>query len=135
MISDALDDLYETLHDPAVAGEQVTYVSDSGSVVVFAVLEKAAVIPPNMQGLQPGQFDFASSNPKNIDHDFSVMAADLVIKGLPVTPVRGHLIKRTFGGSTKVYELMASTGAGALWEWQDGYDKRMLIHTKFVRTE
>lgn len=135
LISDALDSLYETVHDPAVGGELVTLVVGVKTTELYAVLEKAVLVPPSLLGLSPDQYNLAQPNPKNIDHDFSVLAADYKIDDVPITPVRGHLLKRAFGGSTKVYELMASSSNGAVWEWQDGYEKRYMIHTKFVREE
>lgn len=135
LINEALDYLYETLHDPEIAGESVVYFRGASSVTVDAVLEKATVAPPSLLSIEPGRLDAVQPNPKNIDHDFSILAADLVLSGSPITPQRGDLIKRTFGGSTKVYELMSPTGGGLIWEWQDGYDKRYLIHAKYVRSE
>src|SRR5205085_478198 len=124
MMGDALDDLYATLHREDVAGEWVTlWVDEDSSAPVLAVLERAMAVPPNLQGLQPGQFDLANPSAKNIDHDFSIMAADYVVAGTLLTPDRGHRIKRTFNGTTQIYELMASSSNGAIWEWQDGYDK------------
>lgn len=136
MMSDALDALYETLHDAGIAGEQVTLtVNGQSTTGILATLEKAPVVPPSLEGLEPGKWDFANNSPLNVDHDFGIMAADYAINGTPITPAAGHQIKRTFGGSTKVYELMASTANGAVWEWMDGYDKKYLIHTKFVSEE
>lgn len=135
LISNALDSLYATIHDSAVAGETVTLVVGNDEAEIIAVLESAPANPAQLQGLQPGQFDFATANPKNIDRSFSVLAADYAINGTPITPARGHKIKRTFGGTTKTYNLMANSSRGVVWEWQDGYDKRYMIHTKFVSEE
>lgn len=135
MISDGLDHLYATLHDEAIAGELIEYHIGTASLTLLAVLEKSQLIPPSLIGLQPGQFDLAQSSPLNIDHDFSILAADLQIDGVPILPAKGHQIKRTFGGSTKVYQLAPSGPGNTVWEWQDGYDKRYLMHAKFIREE
>lgn len=135
MISEGLDHLYETHHSADVAGELISYHRGDYSASFLATLEKPKVTPPSMLSLEPGRYDTVQSNPKNIDHDFGVMAVDLVLNGSLATPQRGDLIKRTFNGSTQVYELMAPTGGGLIWEWMDGYDKRYLIHAKYVRSE
>jgi len=135
LISDALDSLYETLHDSDIAGETVTLVVGEDTATILAVLETAPANAPQMQGLSPGQFDFAAASPKNIDHSFSILASDYAINSIPITPAQGHKIKRTFGGTTKTYQLMKSSSKGLVWEWQDGYDKRYLIHAKFISEE
>jgi hypothetical protein len=138
MISNALDFLYRTVHSPAVAGELVAYSNGIASVNVNAVLERAESVPPNLAGLAPGQYDLASPSPLNIDHDFSILAADLVLPAIlggtpgPWTPQRGDTITRTFNGLVSTYQLVAGTNSTAIWQWQDGYDRRYLIHTQFT---
>ena len=70
LINEALDYLYETLHDPEIAGESVVYFRGASSVTVDAVLEKATVAPPSLLSIEPGRLDAVQPNPKNIDHDF-----------------------------------------------------------------
>lgn len=132
MMQNALDFLYSKLHDPTVAGESVVYFSGNDSVTVHAVLEKSTILPLNLQGLLPGQFDFTAPSPKNVEHDFSILAADLVISGEMIIPQQGDQIMRTFNGSTSIYEVMPASQSKPAWEWQDGYDKRYMIHTRLV---
>lgn len=135
MMSEALDSLYETIHDPAVAGELVSLVVGDKITDLYAVLEKSPAAPPVVTGFQPGTFDLAKPSDLNMDHDFSVLAEDYAIDGVPLLPARNHELRREVNGVVRVYVVMASVANGTLWEWQDGYTKRYMIHTKYVRDE
>lgn len=66
--------------------------------------------------------------------DFLIFAADLILEGSQVEPVRGAQIRETVGSETKVYEVMAP-GQEPPWRYSDSFHKTLRIHTKHVDTE
>jgi hypothetical protein len=136
LIEAALDAAYELVFDPTIAGELVTLVRGAQTTAIYAVFLKSKTIPPALLGLSPGQMDTANPSPKNIDHDFAIQAADYRFGGTLADPRQGDRIKRTVSGVVHVFELMASSGTGAVYELMDGpYKKCFVVHTKFVKTE
>jgi hypothetical protein len=63
--------------------------------------------------------------------DFLILAADLMLGGVPVAPQRGDRITETQGDQTFVYEVMGP-GQELCWRWSDPYRRAMRIHTKQV---
>lgn len=66
--------------------------------------------------------------------DFLVLAADLVLAGVPVLPERGDRVRETQGTTTYVYEVMAP-GKEPHYRYSDPYRKTLRIHTKHISTE
>ena len=66
--------------------------------------------------------------------DFLVLAADLVLAGVPVLPGRSDRIRETQGTTTYVYEVMAP-GKEPHYRFSDPYRKTLRIHTKHVAME
>jgi hypothetical protein len=66
--------------------------------------------------------------------DFLVLAADLVLDGVPALPQRGDRIRETQGGQVFVYEV-AAPGKEPCWRYSDAYRKTLRIHTKQVQVE
>lgn len=66
--------------------------------------------------------------------DFLITAADLVLGGAEVLPVRGDQVKELIGSATVIYEVMAP-GDEPPWRYSDPWRKTLRVHTKFVDTE
>jgi hypothetical protein len=66
--------------------------------------------------------------------DFLVLAADLVLAGVPVIPQRGDRIEETQGDATFVYEVSAPAKEPC-WRFSDAFRKTLRIHTKEIGTE
>lgn len=98
------------------AGESVSYFRGGQSVALVAV---------------PGQtvFDEVESDgevrTQSKAVDFLVRPSDLVLDGSATEPRRGDWIKRQDG---QRFDVMAGP-AGVTWEWSDGHQTFMRIHT------
>lgn len=66
--------------------------------------------------------------------DFLITAADLVLDGAEVLPVRGDQVKELVGSATVVYEVMAP-GDEPPWRYSDPWRETLRIHTKYVDVE
>ncbi len=66
--------------------------------------------------------------------DFLVLAADLLLAGVPVLPERGDRVRETQGTTTYVYEVMAP-GKEPHYRYSDPYRKTLRIHTKQVEVQ
>jgi hypothetical protein len=66
--------------------------------------------------------------------DFLILAADLVLDGLPLIPQRGDRIQETQGGTTFIYEVTAP-GKEPCWRYSDPYRKTLRIHSKQIGAE
>ena len=94
-LSEAVGELFDSLADDG-AGVAVTFHAKTGSVDVTAV---------------PGRSQLESTDESGVthvsrSHDWIVRAADLVVGGAAVTPVRGNRVKRTIGSQVHTFELM-----------------------------
>lgn len=82
-----------------------------------------------------GRSDFETHTEFGIEtaeaRDYLVLAADLVLAGSAVEPVRGDQITETIGGVEHVFEVRAPGGAPP-WRWSDQNRLTMRIHTKYV---
>jgi hypothetical protein len=58
--------------------------------------------------------------------DFIIHAADLIISGAVVRPLRGDKI--TLAGI--VYEVLDMDGGCGCWKWEDQFNEEIRIHTK-----
>jgi len=65
------------------------------------------------------------------DRDFLIVAADLVLSGSPVKPVRGDTIKQNIGGTIFTYEVFPYNGEQP-YRWSDTYRNRFRVHTKLI---
>jgi len=86
-----------------------------------------------------GRTQFEQADASDVIHriesrDFLVRAADLVLGGVPVTPVAGDRIRETSGETTFVYEVMAPGGEPP-FRFSDVNRLTYRIHTKLVGTE
>jgi hypothetical protein len=61
------------------------------------------------------------------DRDFLIVAADLVLAGNRIDPLRGDQVI----DAGRVYEVMAPGGEPP-WRWSDPFGHMLRIHTKFV---
>ena len=66
--------------------------------------------------------------------DYLILAEDLVLSGIAVTPRRGDRIRESTGTVTQVYEVLAP-GDEPCWRYSDPYRQTLRIHTKHFDTE
>lgn len=65
--------------------------------------------------------------------DFIVLAADLIIDSVVVTPEKGDLIRETTGSTVRTFEVLPF-GDSPLWRWSDPHRTAIRVHTKHVST-
>lgn len=68
------------------------------------------------------------------DMDFLIRASDLLINGVPITPMRGDKIFAVIGEQAQAFEVLPY-GNDPPWRWADPYQSMYRIHTKHVDTE
>jgi len=86
-----------------------------------------------------GRTEFEQADDYGVVHrtesrDFVVLAADLVLGGVPILPQAGDRIRETADGQIFLYEVMAPGGEPP-WRYSDPYRRALRIHTKFVGME
>lgn len=64
--------------------------------------------------------------------EWTITAADLVLAGSLVTPVRGDIIRETVAGSNVDYEVAALSDDIPEWKYQDTSRVLLLVRTKRV---
>lgn len=107
------------------ASQTVTYSRDADSVDVHATYGK------KLLKLADGMGGFRM---EWTDMDFLIPAADLVLNGSLITPLRGDLIHISQGGQVQTFEVFPY-GSEPPWRWSDPYQLTARIHAKHVGTE
>lgn len=107
----------------AAAGVEVTYSRGAESATFTA---------------WPGETRFAVSSPDGKsrvvwgDADWLIEAADLVLDGAAVKPLKGDRIAATINGEACVFEASTPTGE-TVWRWSDHMGRtRVRVHCKRV---
>jgi hypothetical protein len=101
-----------------VAGELVQYWAGSQFVTLTGVPGTTQFGSDDVEGMTVG---FTSS-------DWIFKVSDLVIGGVAITPKRGHLVKKTVGAKTYVYEVLKD--AEQVYRYCDRERTRIRVHTK-----
>lgn len=86
-----------------------------------------------------GRTEFEQADEYGVIHrtqarDFLVLAADLVLGGVPTLPQAGDRIRESVGDQIFLYEVMAPGGEPP-WRYSDPYRTALRIHTKFIGME
>ena len=135
MIERGLDWLHGKLHDPDIAGEPVTYRrSGFDPFTIYVVIGKPISQPQTLLGFQPSNLDSLQANPINTDHDFWIRVKDLRDNNVNAPEHRDQIV-RTIDGQDSVYEVLAPSSGDGMYKPESSYDKRFLVHTKFIRKE
>jgi hypothetical protein len=103
------------------ATSPVQYVRGSQSIEIAATVGKTTFEVDDGYGVLI----------RSESRDFLVLAAELVVDGVPTLPQRGDRIRETQGGTTFVYEVTAP-GKEPCWRWSDAFRKTLRIHSKEV---
>lgn len=96
----------------------VTYVRGVDSVVVKATIGRT-------------QYETDDGHAVRVDfteRDFLILAAELVLAGVPTTPEPGDRIRESRDGQTLVFEVIN-------WRYSDLYRQTFRIETKHVGTD
>jgi hypothetical protein len=103
----------------------VTYGRGADSATVHAVVGK------KLLRLDDGMGNFRM---EWTDADFLIPAAELILSGVPATPLRRDTIKRVVAGQIQTYEVHPYDKESC-WVWADPHQSMMRIHAKFIRSE
>ena len=125
-MADMLEQASNWLEDQRTehASRTVTYQRGAGNVALVASIGRTIFDVDNGFGVVE----------RVESRDFLVLAADLVLAGVPVLPERGDRVRETQGTTTYVYEVMAP-GKEPHFRFSDPYRKTLRIHTKHISTE
>jgi len=103
----------------------VIYTRDADSVTIQATLGKDLLkLGDELGGLRMVW----------TDADLLIAAADLVLAGQTVTPLRGDGVAIPFGAAMKLFEVFAEDGEPP-WRWADQYQTLIRIHLKYLGTQ
>lgn len=100
----------------------VTYKRGTDSVELQATIGKSEAEAKDEYGGIRGEIT---------SRDYLIRVEDLILGGVPTTPVAGDRIEETDGNKTYVYEVMA-LGIRPSFEYSDPYHKLFRIHTKEI---
>lgn len=95
--------------------QDVVYIRGSDSVTVKATIGRTRYETNDDQTVR---VDFT-------DRDFLILAADLVLGGVNVTPKPGDRVRETHGAQTLVFEVID-------WRYSDPYRQTLRIATKYI---
>jgi hypothetical protein len=102
--------------------KSVTYKRGAQSVVVSATIGRTLVDTEDDNGLTI----------RAQVRDYLIQAADLVLAGQPVLPLRGDQIIEVDGATTYTHEVLPLGPAEEMYRWSDEYHKLLRIHTKQI---
>ena len=114
MMEDSLAYAYTVLDD--MGGELVTFIYNKVEITVSAI-PLFVDAPEDSTG--------GRTRVSNRTLDWSFKAADLVVSGNQVEPLRGCEIIREDGRRYRI----AAPNAGAAWKWATGNDTYMVVQT------
>ena len=98
--------------------QDVSYVRGSDSVAVKATIGRTQYETDDNQTVR---IDFT-------DRDFLILADDLVLAGVTVTPKPGDRVRETHGDQTLIFEVID-------WRYSDPYRQTLRIETKYIGSE
>lgn len=98
--------------------QDVSYVRGAASVAVRATIGRTQYETDDDESVR---IDFT-------DRDFLMLASDLVLAGVTVTPKPGDRVRETHGPQTLVFEVID-------WRYSDPYRQTLRIETKYIATE